>query len=154
VPWFRREQNDVGPLIQLPSTVIVILKEIGMFDTNLTLEAVGREYRLTRCYPDGTKKDILLSEDNISSLALSAQRIKDHIVARYKAGGLSVESVIPVGQVGLDTDMHQTELHLDIIPANGREKLTFAFSPSAARVLLDALTAWISKIDNSKPVSH
>jgi len=125
-----------------------------MFDSNLTLEAVGREYKLTRFYPDGTKTDILLSEDNISSLALSAQRIKDHIVARYKAGGISVESVIPVGQVGLDTDMHQTELHVEIIPASGTQKLTFAFSPAAARVLLDALTAWISKIDNGKPISH
>jgi hypothetical protein len=125
-----------------------------MFDSNLTLEAVGREYRLTRFYPDGTKTDILLSEDNISSLALSAQRIKDHIVARYKAGGVSVESVVPVGQVSLDADMHLTELHVDIIPANATQKLTFAFSPAAARVLLDALTAWISKIDNRRPISH
>ena len=140
--------------MQLLSTVILILKEIVMFDSNLTLKAEGREYRLTRFYPDGTKTDILLSEDNISSLVLSAQRIKDHIVARYKAGGVSVESVIPVGQVGLDTDMHQTELHMDIIPANGTQKLTFAFSPAAARVLLDALTAWIFKIDNGKPISH
>lgn len=146
-------QNDLGLLIQLLSTVIVILEEIVMFESNLILEAVGREYRLTRFHPDGTKTDILLSEDNISSLALSAQRIKDHIVARYKAAGASVESVIPVGQVGLDTDMHQTELHVDIIPSNGRQKLTFAFSPAAARVLLDALTAWISKIDG-KPISH
>ena len=125
-----------------------------MFDSTLTLEAVGREYRLTRFYSDGKKTDILLSEDHISSLALSAQRIKDHIAARYKAGGVSVESVIPVGKVALDTDIHATELHMDIIPATGRQKLTFAFSPAAARVLLDALTAWISKIDNGKLIRH
>jgi hypothetical protein len=113
-----------------------------MTHPDLTLEAVGREYRLTRIHPDGTKADILLSEDNICSLALSAQRMRDHIVAKYKAAGVSVESVIPVGQVGLNTDMHLTELHIDIVPATGGQKLSFAFSPVASRVLLDALPAW------------
>jgi len=128
--------------------VIVMVKEIVMSDPNLILEAVGR------FHPDGRKMHILLSEDNISSLALSAQRIKDHIVSRYKAGGVSVESVIPVGQIGLNTDMHHTELHIDIMPATGGQKLSFAFSPAAARLLLDALPAWVDKNEHAKPVSH
>jgi len=140
--------------MEFSSIVIVRVKEIDMSEPNLTLEAVGREYKLTRLYPDGTKTQILLSEDNISSLALSAQRIKDHIVARYKAGGVSVESVIPVGKVSLGTDMHHTELHIDIIPVTGEQKLSFAFSLAAARVLLDALPVWVSKIERVKSVSH
>lgn len=107
-----------------------------------------------RFYPDGRKTHILVSEDNISSLALSAQRIKDHIVSSYKAGGVSVESVIPVGQIGLNTDMHHTELHIDIMPATGGQKLSFAFPPAAARLLLDALPSWVDKIEHAKPVSH
>jgi hypothetical protein len=131
-----------------------VVEEIVMSESNLTLEAVGREYRLTRFYPDGTKTEILLSEDNISSLALSAQRMKDHIIARYKAGGVSVEPVIPVRKVGLSTDMHHTELHIDIIPEGGRQSLIFSFSAVAARVLLNTLAEWVAKIEHAKPISH
>jgi hypothetical protein len=49
----------------------------------LTLEPEGLAFKLTRIDERGQSTSILLSEDEVMALALSAERMRDHIAERY-----------------------------------------------------------------------
>jgi hypothetical protein len=49
----------------------------------LTLEPEGLAFKLTRIDERGQTTSILLSEDEVMALALSAERMRDYIAERY-----------------------------------------------------------------------
>src|SRR5258708_40236078 len=115
---------------------------------SLQLEPNGDRFTLRRTDVAGNVTTIDLSEDNILTLARSAQSLTDHILAKRSRSEVAAVNVTEVARIGLNHDLHSTELHLSLFDRHGAE-MTFSLSPEFAQHLADRLPGWIGKIAQS-----
>src|SRR5262249_11417062 len=95
------------------------------------------------------KTEMVLSEDNVLTLAQSARHLQDHILARHtKAGQLHPPAVVvPVAQAELNADAHWTQVHLTFHQSNGSRSACFGLPRGVAQSLVDGLPKWIAQLD-------
>jgi hypothetical protein len=115
---------------------------------SLQLDPSGDIFILRRTYADGKVTQIELSGDNVLTLAQSSQSLSDQILAKQSRSGADAVRVTEVAQIGLNHDLHATEIILSLIDRHGAE-LKFLLRPELARHLVDRLPHWIGKIDQS-----
>jgi hypothetical protein len=98
---------------------------------------------------------MLLSEDNVMALALSAERMRDQIVAQYtRSGGPQPLAVAFVDRIELNYDVHETHLHVTMVSPDGSRSHTFGLPADVARSLLDTLPEWVARIEREKTAKH
>ena len=121
--------------------------------TDLKLMPKGNSYILSRSLPDGTSAEIALSEENVISLAQSARRLMDHILAQHtpKEGSVAPIATTPVAQVVLNTDVHRTEILLTMIAPSGARE-AYALPLSVAKPLSERLQVKVAEIETAKAV--
>lgn len=116
----------------------------------ISLEQRGDDYALIRVAADGIKSEMVLSAANIITLAQSAQRLRDQLLPKLSRPGADAISVTPVVQIGLNTDLHKTAIHLTMIDPNGAQMI-FLVPPHVAKLLADRLPVRIAEIEAEKP---
>jgi hypothetical protein len=118
----------------------------------LSLDPVGREFKLTRIDERGQKTEIMLSEDNVLTLAQSAELLRGRILAKYtKEGQAHPPSVVmPVAQIELNADVHYTNIHMTLVQPNGARSPCFGLPSDVAQALVQSLPGWISQLDNNE----
>ena len=109
------------------------------------LNPVGEGYVLTSEHGD----TITLSDADLMVLAQSAQRLKDYVLAKYSRGEAATAAVLtPVVQIAVNTDLHQTHLHLGMIdPAGARTD--FSLSLDVAKELAEHLPSRVAELQRS-----
>src|SRR4051794_8824823 len=100
--------------------------ERAMENGQISLEPQGKDFLLVRQRPDGSRDQMVLSENEVIAMIQSAPLWQDQIVQRYKPSrGGSVSPTIVAyhaAQIGLNTDLHKTRLLLTLY-GQGGEKL-------------------------------
>lgn len=119
----------------------------------ISLEQRDDDYALIRVAADGARSEMVLSAANVITLAQSAQRLRDRLLPKLSRPGADAISVTPVVQVGLNTDLHKTAIHLTMIDQNGAQ-MTFSLPPQVARPLADRLPVRIAEIEAEKPTKQ
>lgn len=90
-----------------------------------------------------------LSDEEILLLAQSSQLMRDHVLAKHSRGStVSARSVTPVAAIVLNTDLHKTEIHLEITSQHGT-KLGLSIPLDVARPLADRLPHRVAEIERS-----
>jgi hypothetical protein len=114
--------------------------------------AEGEEFLLSRLNEDGSTSEMLLGEADVRTLAQAAQRVMAELLARRspKGGTASLVLVTPVAQVRLNTDLHQSEIHLGLIDGKGAEAV-FVLAPDVARLLAERLPMRLEQIEQARP---
>lgn len=119
----------------------------------ISLEQRDDEYALIRVAADGTKTEMVLSTANVLTLAQSAQRLRDQLLPRLSRPGPDAISTTPVVQVGLNTDLHKTAIHLTMIDPNGAQ-MSFSLPLQVARQLAERLPGRVREIEEEKPTKQ
>jgi hypothetical protein len=122
-------------------------------DDNLALEERGSAFVLVRTEADGSTTEMVLSETNIITLAQSAQRIRDAILARQSSSEATAVALTPVVQVALNTDLHRSEIHLMMIAPSGAQ-IGFLLPLEVAKPLAERLPVRIAEIEAARPTHH
>jgi hypothetical protein len=119
-----------------------------MPETRLSLVQDGDQYRLVRRNEDGSETEMQLSETDVMSLAQSAALLAQTVVSKrnQESPGLNAALVSEVRNIGLNSDHHKSELHLEIFPANG-PKIIFALQMPLARSLAARLPTYLDELD-------
>jgi len=117
-----------------------------MADAKLSLDPHGKDFVLKRTSESGETVEIILSAMDVLTLAQSAQRLKDHILAQQSRSGVSMGVHMPVAQVSLNTDIHVHEILLGLIDGNGAEQ-RFALPLEVAKPLAERLPVRIAEIE-------
>jgi hypothetical protein len=109
------------------------------------LEPEGDHYILT----NETGASITISDQDLLTLSQSAQRLKDHVLAKYsRGGGATAVPVTEVAQVAVNTDLHQTHLQLGMMDPAG--VLTwFALPLDVAKELVGRLPVRVAELEQS-----
>jgi hypothetical protein len=115
---------------------------------SLQLDPNGEGFVLRRTDAAGNVTQIELSADNVLTLARSSQFLSDHILAKQSRSGADAVNVTEVTRIGLNHDLHSTEIHLSFFDRHGAA-MTFALPPQFAQHLVDRLPDWIEKISHS-----
>ena len=120
-----------------------------MSEYHISLEPRGEIYAIVRVSPGGKTDELLLSPNNVLTLAQSAQLLWGRILSKRPRIGAPRVFQTPVVQVRLDTDAHVTEIHLTMISQNGAEA-TFSLPLNVAKPLAERLPARIAEIENQE----
>jgi hypothetical protein len=115
---------------------------------SLQLEEVGSNFILHRTDDAGKTTEIELSEDNILTLARSLPDLADRLLAARTQTGAVAVSVTEVAQIGLNLDVHASEIFLSLFDRHGAER-KFSLRPEFARHLVDRLPHWLDKMDQA-----
>jgi hypothetical protein len=115
---------------------------------SLQLDPNGDGFMLRRTDDAGHVTEIELSADNVLTLARSAQSLTDQILAKQSRSGADAVNVTEVARIGLNHDLHATEIHLSFFDRHGAQMI-FALLPQFAQHLVDRLPGWIDKISQS-----
>jgi hypothetical protein len=123
-------------------------------------ETVGFEDRaddfaLVRIDAEGNRSEIVLTAANLGSLAKILPRQMEIAVARRISPNLAqqgVESIVPteVVRMKLNTDLHQTRVHLGV-QDQFQNEVWLSLAPEDAQTPHDHLPKWIA-IAQSKPI--
>jgi imidazole glycerol phosphate synthase subunit HisF len=113
---------------------------------NISLDEVGINFILRSIDAAGNVNSLALSEDDILTLAQSAQKLRDHILARRSRSGAIAHAMTPVAQIELGVDLHATEILLTMIDRNGA-RLGFSLPHEVARPLADRLPIRVGEIE-------
>ena len=103
------------------------LAVIGASTDNLQLEPWNDGFLLRRTQTNGHVTEIELSENNILTLAQSAQTLRDHILAKHSPAGAEGKPIVatPAPKVRLNFDPLHGEILLSLVepswPAPGSE---------------------------------
>ena len=100
----------------------------------LDLEPQGDDFLLKRVDGAGQETSIILSPDDVLTLAQSVQKMRQAVHAKRTPQVAAHPGVLatPVAQVGLDSDVHQTEVLMQMIGRNG-SRLWFALPLEVAK---------------------
>jgi hypothetical protein len=111
----------------------------------LNLEPHGQGFLLTQ---SDTGVSMAISDDDILSLAQSLPALRDRVLARYspKGGSVSAVAMTPVTRIVLNTDAHNTEIHLTLVDRHGA-RLRFALDADIAGLLAERLPVLVAEID-------
>jgi hypothetical protein len=121
------------------------------------IETVGFEDRaddfaLVRIDADGNRSEIVLTAANLGALAKILPRQMEIAVARHISPNLAqqgVESIVPteVVRMKLNTDLHQTRIHLGV-QDHLQNEVWLSFAPQDAQTLHDHLPKWIAMVQS------
>jgi len=111
---------------------------------SLQIEPSGDNFVLQRTDSDGHVTQIVLSEDNVLTLAQSTQPLTDRILARRSRSRTAAVKVTEVARIRLSTDIHEAEVFFGLVDRHGAEMI-FSLSPDFAQQLIDHLPAWVAK---------
>lgn len=127
-----------------------------MTKAKLSLEQEGDGFVLTKIDPQGQASTMHLTDEEVLILAQSAPKMQDRVIAKHTpvGGGRPPVSVVPVGQLSLNTDAHHTEIHMQFLTPSGSKSQIFGLPAEAAKSLLEALPKWIAKIEAPKSFSQ
>jgi hypothetical protein len=116
-----------------------------MSQSELELIQQGEEFILRRTTEMGTSR-FILSEDDVLTLAQSAEELRQHIVAKHTPVGAQGHPVVatPAPQAALNYDALHGDILLDLIQPNGR-KHHFALPLGTAKALHERLGRWIAE---------
>jgi hypothetical protein len=117
---------------------------------SLSLEPVGREFKLTRIDGHGKRSEMSLSSDNIMTLAQSAQRLRDRILSSNTRSGVTAVAPTIVAQVELNDALLHSEILLTMIDRHGA-RACFALPVEIAELLVEKLPPRIDGIRGEKP---
>ena len=115
----------------------------------ITLDPKGNDFILRRTDTKGRTNSITLTKDDILTLSQSIPSLRDHILSGQSPGdgtAISFVAVTEVAQIGLNTDVHRSEIHLTMIDRHGAH-VGFALSPEIARYLAQRLPARVAEIE-------
>ncbi|MGA2190499.1 MAG: hypothetical protein ABSH33_18415 [Steroidobacteraceae bacterium] len=115
---------------------------------SLELEPNGDRFTLRRIDAVGKLTEMELSEDNLLALAKSIQSETEYILEKRSRAQTHSASVTAVAQMGLNVDVHWTQIHLLLIDGHGTG-ITFSLTPFQAQTLVEYLPQWIAKIAQS-----
>jgi hypothetical protein len=112
---------------------------------NLQLEPWNDGFLLRRTQTNGHVTEIELSENNILTLAQSAQTLRDHILAKHSPAGAEGQPIVatPAPKVRLNFDPLHGEILLSLVEPSGFEH-PFALPVNTANSLLEELPRWIA----------
>ena len=112
---------------------------------SIALVAVGDEFIFTHIGDQNTPTVLSLSEQDVLSLAQSAESFRDHILAKHtpKGGGLPPSVNLPVSHVGLNHTILEGDLVLSLFQASGREH-RFSMPRRVAEALPRAISDYLA----------
>ena len=115
---------------------------------SISLEPKGQDFVLTRTDADGNQESIMLAENDVLTLAQSAQRLKDHILERRtpKGSGVATGILTAVSRVALNVDIHQTEVLLTLFDRHGAQA-AFSLPLAVAKPLSERLPVRVLEIE-------
>jgi len=112
--------------------------------TSLDLHPLGNAFVLKKIREDGTITEMVLTNDDLLTLAQSAPRWGQLVLGEQTPTANAV-SAFPVETISLNSDPHGTELHLDLESPNGSE-LTIAIPVEKARPLSARLPSYLDEM--------
>ncbi len=94
--------------------------------------------------------ELVLSEDDILTLAQSARLLRDQLLARRTRGAkATARPAAPVSEVVLNVDLHKTVLYLLMIDPKGVEA-GFALPLNVAKQLAEKLPGRVAEIETAE----
>jgi hypothetical protein len=116
----------------------------------LTFEPRDSAHALIRTDQYGAKTEILLSEANIGMLSrLAPQHFRKILATKTaKMPGVTVTLSLPITNIRLNTDLHQSEVLLTIFDRYGGET-DYSIDPVRARQLADRLVARAAEVETA-----
>jgi hypothetical protein len=121
-----------------------------MADEKLELEPQGDEYLLRQTDKDGVVTEIFLSERSVLQLAQSSLQMQVSILGRKSRPGVDAVVVTHVAQVGLNTDLALSAVHLTLYQNNGAG-LVFSLPLEVAKPLSERLPAHVANLEAAIP---
>lgn len=118
-------------------------------DSKLSLDPDGNDFLLRKVAADGTATAIKLSDADILTLAQSALILRSHVLAKRSREGADAVMLTPAARIELNTDLHNSEIHLAMIDRHGASAW-FSLSLELARLLRDGLPPRVSEIEKSR----
>jgi hypothetical protein len=112
--------------------------------SHLKLEPAGDDYLLSTA----NGMSITLSDADILTLAQSAPLLRDHVLSKHSRGGVNARSSTPVAQAVLNTDLHRTEILLEMIDQYGT-RVGFVLPLDVARPLSERLPHRVAEIEQA-----
>jgi imidazole glycerol phosphate synthase subunit HisF len=122
-------------------------------EESFTIEPRGNDFVVVRIDASGKRSRMALSEDNILTLAQSALRLRDHILAKRSRSGVVAEAMTPVSQIEMQVDLHGSEIFLTMIDRHGA-RVGFSLPPAVAQPLAERLPVRLAEILRARPTSH
>jgi hypothetical protein len=118
----------------------------------LTLDPQGNDFVLRRTTPDGKTRSLVLSDDDVLSLAQSAPLFRGRILSKRnpEGGTLSAVYATPVVQIGLAPDALGENILLTLIAPSDAE-VTFELPPHIVGHLVQRLPAHLARALAAKP---
>jgi hypothetical protein len=118
----------------------------------LALDPEDDQFLLRRTGPDGRTKSLVLSNEDVLSLAQSAQLLRERILSkRNPAGGeYSAVYATPVVQIGLAPDALGENVLLTLITPSGAQ-VTFELPPHIVDHLVERLPVHLAKAKAANP---
>jgi hypothetical protein len=116
----------------------------------LSIEPRGSNHVLVRTDQHGAKTEIILSETNIGFLArLAPQHLRKILAAKSaRIPGVTMTLSIPIKNIRLNTDLHQSEILLAIFDRFGGE-VDYSLDPALARQLAERLIARADEVETA-----
>jgi hypothetical protein len=93
---------------------------------------------------------MLLSRDNVITLAQAAPLLRDQFLSELSRSGVIAVPAMAVSQISLNTDIHVTEIHLTMFDQNGEPTAAFRLPLHVAKPLAEHLPARIAEIENQE----
>ena len=114
----------------------------------LSIEPRGSNHVLVRTDAHGVRTELVLSEANIGWLArLAPQHLRKILAAKSeKIPGVTMTLSIPVRNIRLNTDLHQTEILLAVFDRFDGEA-DYSLEPALARQLAEKLIVKCDEIE-------
>lgn len=95
------------------------------------------------------EQEVILSENDILSLAQTAQTLRGHILAKHSHGsGATARYVSNVSEVVLNVDLHKSHVYLEVIDEAGLS-MAYALPAQVARMLSDRLPARVVELERA-----
>jgi hypothetical protein len=120
----------------------------------LSIEPRGSDHILVRVDSHGVKTEIILSEANIGWLSrLAPQHLRKILAAKSaKIPGVTMTLSLPIKNIRLNTDLHQSEILLAIFDRFGGE-VDYSMEPALARQLAERLIVRADEVETASKTS-
>jgi hypothetical protein len=124
-----------------------------MENSKLTLDPQGDNFLLRQVTTEGTAVSMTLSDSDVLKLAQSARTLRHHVLAKRSREGAEAVALTPVAQIELNTDLHDSEIHLAMIDGHGAKE-GFLLTLDLAQSLLHRLPTFVARLTGAKPVKQ
>jgi hypothetical protein len=113
---------------------------------SIILDHASAGFVLRRIDASGTPAEITLSDEDVLSLAQSAQLLRDRILSKLtpEGGAVSAAYSTPVAQIGLAPDVLGENILLTMVAPSGAQ-VTFSLPPHIAQILAERVPVHLAK---------